>query len=198
MSMSMSMSLCFTSVNESGTVEIPLLSLRNTVAGLEGRSCLELVFLRPSSAALVPEQKEIEGCVSEGQAPAVELWTGCQWELRLCEETATECTETVSEEDAPGPVNDASVSVNKTVICRWSDGASFDSLAWHSVALSIQSSAPCGEENSEVSRSTVELTVDGTGRMKVDGGVKSEEGVAAAWLPPPRSKDQQRTGGVWV
>ena len=181
--------------------EVPILSLCNKVEGLEGKSRLELVLLKPASA-----------CPDQGHT----LWSGCMWELHLCEMVEQHPEENAGEEELeedqsqdkdkeggggeeeetdtepPLPV----FLATKTVLCRWADSASFDSSAWHSIALTLQASGSgggsAGGDSGEGGSGTategnVELTVDGTGRMKVDGPFEEGEGIAAAWLPAPQN-----------
>lgn len=144
-------------VNNKRYRKVSVLSLRHKVGGLEGRSRLELLLLLP-----------------EGAAEAAAVWPDCLWELHLVEVEATKENE---ENNDLKSSDDAEEKA--TVLTRWVDSASFDASRWHSVALTLQASPDPALQAG--GRGGAELTVDGAGRMKVDGSF--EEGVAAAWLP---------------
>lgn len=170
--------------------EVPILSLCNKVEGLEGKSRLELVLLKPGVeivASPTPDDENKEDQQVEVETPPVEPWAGCVWELQLCEEVKVESpvevdfseeeekTEEVKEDTEPPTPQ---FTLNKTVLSRWADSTAFDSFSWHSIALTLQASGDGAAGN-------VGLVVDGTGRMKMDGPF--EEGTAAAWLPSPKT-----------
>ena len=166
------------------------------MGGLEGRSRLELVLLKPGIEENIAESdgdRQSEAENKDGEpTPSNEPWCGCMWELHLCEEMehipdsdTVEDSGSVEEQncddkedvdvDPPAPI----FVQKKTKLCRWADSAAFDATSWHSIALTLQQCSSSGD--TEAATENVGLTVDGTGRMKIDGPF--EEGIAAAWLP---------------
>lgn len=181
--------------------ELPVLSLCNKVGGLEGRSRLELVLLKPA--------REQQGGEGEGGEEGA-TWQGCAWELHLCEELEQRVAEEVvvdgqQDQDQQGQKTEkeqqqqelmqesgelsqpttVTTVTERVVLCRWADTAAFDPLRWHSIALSLRASSGGADSGSgeDSGGGSVELTVDGTGRMKMDGSFEEGSGVAAAWLP---------------
>jgi len=194
------------SKSEVGSVsydDVPILSLCNKVEGLEGKSRLELVLLKPGSDVVVsqPEGEEVTKEEDmddnvEVETPPEQPWTECLWELRLCEDVLVEVTPTENDEEDSVAENKQDVDTEEkeieepqytqtsTVLSRWAESCAFDSTMWHSIAVTLQAST--GDDSSNMT-GNVELSVDGTGRMKVDGPF--EEGIAAAWLPAPPSTE---------
>ena len=146
---------------------VSVLSLHHVVGDGEGSGRLDLLLLTPQS----------RGVGSEGGT-----WSECLWELRLVETQTGPLEKMSSETDAvvDGGGERESGDEKATVLCRWADASMFDPSQWHSVALTIGMAAPDSS-----SGSLVDLTVDGSGRMKVEGagGSGANEGIAAAWLP---------------
>mmetsp|Transcript_2309 Transcript_2309/g.3546 ORF Transcript_2309/g.3546 Transcript_2309/m.3546 type:complete len:828 (+) Transcript_2309:120-2603(+) len=103
-----------------------------------------------------------------------------------------------TEQNGTAEQNNGTPEEDITVLSRWSDASSFDPSAWHSIALTLHKQrvdASSGEAPSSPSSSSlVELTVDGAGRMKMEG--QSAEGTAAAWLPEHSAAPSEESDSV--